>query len=208
MKRSILFLAGMIAACHTATTPASQPPAADTVNTPKAPEKPIPATAGNEVVYRDSVPGDFNGDGHTETATLVLVKKGQGNPMEDGTPDEYAVQFSDSTLPVLNIGCCEGKLFNKKDLNKNGTDEICTIQAPPNGNTYELTVWTLDKGKWKPMATPLLLPTGGDPFSFEDFAKRVFVQNDTLYYLETDLNDENLRLVKKPAKLNQVIPEQ
>ncbi|RRJ86873.1 hypothetical protein EG240_15825 [Paenimyroides tangerinum] len=40
------------------------------------------------------IKGDFNGDGKIETALLVKVKQGFGNPIEDGEPDEYEIQFS------------------------------------------------------------------------------------------------------------------
>lgn len=147
----------------------------------------------------EKIQGDFNGDGLIDIATVVLVKEGQGNPVEEGTPDEYQIQFSGNILKPINAGCCEILLVNEKDLNNDGTDEISIYQAPSNGCTYTLTTYSFTKEAWKQTVEPLLIPTGCDPVSNEDIQNRVFNENNDIYYYETDLNVENGGLVKRKA---------
>jgi hypothetical protein len=59
----------------------------------------------------EKIQGDFNGDGQTEFATATKIKEGQGNPVEDGTPDEYEIQFSSDNLKSIKAGCCDIRLI-------------------------------------------------------------------------------------------------
>ncbi|MDM1391561.1 hypothetical protein HX052_16620 [Myroides marinus] len=77
--------------------------------------------------------GDFNGDGKYEYAFRILVKKGYGNPVEDGMPDEYEIKFSDTSIKSLNVNCCWFTLVNEGDLNNDGVDNITIVQDPENG---------------------------------------------------------------------------
>jgi len=200
-----LLLVGLLVACNSQLPPKEQP-AQDSLTTA------IPTVAAVTTVTdttfapryptdSNTIAGDFNGDGHTDSAFVILTKEGYGNPVEDGVPDEYAVQFSDTLLSPVNINCCEARLFNAGDLNKDGADEILVFQAPMNGNTYWLSVWTYKTRQWKTLIEPILVPTGGDYIADEDVQKRVFLENDTLYFLKEDVNDEHWKLLKKKAVL-------
>lgn len=147
----------------------------------------------------EKIQGDFNGDGQTEFATATKIKGGQGNPVEDGTPAEYEIQFSGDNLKSINAGCCDIRLINEGDLNNDGADEISIFQAPMNGCTYSMTTYSFINGNWKQIIETFLIPTGCDNISNENLQKRIFKENNAIYFYDTDLNDENGKLVKKKA---------
>lgn len=149
-----------------------------------------------------SVEGDFDGDGSKEYAFLVLTEKGGGHPLDGGTADKYSIKFSSNDLKSLPIGCCEARLVNEGDLTNNGTDELSIYQAPVNGNTYTMTTYSFINGDWKVLFDPFLIPTGGDYLSDEELQSRVFLQGDSIYYYDVDVNDENSGLIKKKATLH------
>lgn len=200
-----LLFAGLLAACNS-TLPVKEPPIQDSLVTAIPKAAPVAAVADTTVYSRypvdsSTITGDFNGDGHTESAFVVRTKEGYGNPMEDGVPDEYAIQFSDTTIPSINIRCCEARLFNNADLNKDDADDIIVFQAPENGNVHWLNTWTFKTHEWKQLINTIAVPTGGDYVEDEDVRKRVFLENNTLYFLDIDMNDEHWKLLKKKAVL-------
>jgi hypothetical protein len=143
------------------------------------------------------IQGNFKGDGQSYIATATKTKAGQGNPIEDRTPDEYEIQFSSDNLKSINAGCCDIRLINEGDLNNDGSDEISIFQAPMNGCTYSMTTYSLINGIWIQIVKTFLIPTGCDNISDVDLQKRIFKEENTIYFLETDLNDENWKLFKK-----------
>jgi hypothetical protein len=159
-------------------------------------EAPVPQQQGSKIS------GDFNGDGKMEFAYAIRVKEGEGNPVEDGTPDEYAVIFSDTTIVPFKIGCCEARLINEGDLNHDDADEISTFQAPMNGNTYDMTTHTFKGNNWKALIETFMIPTGGDYISEKELEERIFMENDTLYMYNVDYSDDNLKLIKKKVTVN------
>ena len=147
----------------------------------------------------EKIQGDFNGDEHTEIATAAKIKEGQGNPVEDGTPDEYEIQFSVDKIKSINAGCCDILLINEGDLNNDGADDLSIFQAPMNGCTYLMSTYSLINGTWRQIVETFLIPTGCDNLSTDDLQKRIFKENNTIYFYDTDSNDENGKLVKKKA---------
>jgi len=150
----------------------------------------------------EKIQGDFNGDGQTGSAVAIKFKEGKGNPVEDGTADEYKVNFSASNLKPINAGCCNIRLINEGDLNNDGTDEISIFQAPINGCTYSFTTYSFAGGAWKQIIKTFLIPTGCDNISDDELQKRVFKENNFIYCLNEDPNDVNGKLVKKKATMN------
>jgi hypothetical protein len=147
------------------------------------------------------IQGDFDGDGNIDFATAVKIKEGQGNPIEDGSPDEYAIQFSGNKLKSINAGCCDLRLINEGDLNNDGADEISIFQAPMNGCTYSMSTYSFINGAWKQIFETFLISTGCDTISDDDLQKRIFKENDAIYYYATDPNDENGKLVAKKVTM-------
>ncbi len=66
-----------------------------------------------------------------------------------------------------------------------------------NGCTYSMTTYSLINGIWIQIVKTFLIPTGCDNISDVDLQKRIFKEENTIYFLETDLNDENWKLFKK-----------
>ena len=145
------------------------------------------------------MPGDFDGDGKKEFAFVIKTKQGKGNPVEDGTPDEYAVRFSNHSISSINIGCCEAMLINEGDLNNDGKEELSVYQAPMNGNAYLFITYSNRGGKWEKIVGPMLIPTAGDLVSDSIIQNLVVVKNDSLYINEVD-RDTAGAFVLKPVK--------
>lgn len=145
----------------------------------------------------EKIYGDFNGDGQTDLARAIRTKLGHGNPIEYGTADEYEVQFSDKNTKSISAGCCNLQLINEGDLNNNGTDEISLFQAPMNGCTYSMTTYSFINGTWKQFIETFLIPTACESISESELQKKIFKENDTIFYYDIDLNDENRKWIKK-----------
>lgn len=155
----------------------------------------------SKLLVGEKIEGDFDGDGKNEFAFVTKTKTGEGNPIEDGTPDEYTISFSNASLKPIIIGCCEAQLINEGDLNEEGKDEFSVFQAPMNGCTYNMATYSLQNRNWKLVIEPFLIPTGCDGFTLEELQNRIFIENKTVYKLESDPNDESLKLVKKKINL-------
>lgn len=146
----------------------------------------------------EKIDGIFFGKGKKTRATSVKTQEGKGNPLEDGTPAEYEITFSDSKLKPIKVGCCEVILINEGDLNNDGTDEISIYQAPMNGCTYSMTTYSFINGNWKQIVKPFLIPTGCSELSNAELQNRIFLQNKKIYYYDTISDEDNgkLRLKK------------
>tara|TARA_B100000745_G_C19901911_1_gene302174 strand:+ start:54 stop:557 length:504 start_codon:yes stop_codon:yes gene_type:complete len=142
-----------------------------------------------------SVYGDFNGDGIKEYAFSVQTQAGIG------TPDLYAIYFSDGQIPEIEVGCCEVVLVNEGDLNGDGADDISLFQAPMNGNTYSMTTVSLTDTTWETIVPSFFIPTAGYPLSVTDLQNRVYVKQGVMYYLVTDVNDEEMNQIEREVRL-------
>lgn len=138
----------------------------------------------------EKIEGNFLGKGKKITATSIKTKEGIGNPIEDGTPAEYEIRFSNSKLKPIKAGCCEMILINEGDLNNDGSDEISVYQAPMNGCSYSMTTYSFINGNWKQIVKPFLIPTGCSELSNAELQSRIFLQNKKIYYYET-VSDED-----------------
>lgn len=139
----------------------------------------------------DQIQGDFNGDGKLEYAFRVQVTKGHGNPVEDGIPDNYEIQFSDKTIKSIKANCCWFKLINEGDLDKDGTDEFSIIQAPENGCIGTVTTYTI-KTKKSYKLFPSFSIFWCAELSDSELQKLVVRENNTIYYYLADPNDTHL----------------
>ncbi|RWW93825.1 hypothetical protein [Flavobacterium cerinum] len=144
---------------------------------------------------------DLQGNGNKTKASLQQIKEQVGNPLEDGTPAEYIIKFDNANIPSLNIGCCAAKLINEGDLNNDGNEELSIYQEPMNGCTYTMTTYTFKNGEWKQLIPPFLIPTACEEIPLDEIKKRVFQEKNKIYIYQTDINDENLKLIKTEAKL-------
>lgn len=140
--------------------------------------------------------GDFNGDGQYEYAYRKLVKEGYGNPAEDGVPDKYEIQFSDSTIHPIPVGCCGFTLMNKGDLDNDGADEIIIVQDSYNGCHALVQPYTIKNNRGSYLFEPFFLFIC-DGVSDEDMLGLIVKENYTVYYYVVDVNEQ--KRVKKKA---------
>ena len=156
---------------------------AKSIDTAKSETKSIQPEKTDRILIGPKIEGDFDGDGKDEFAIITQTKQGEGNPVEDGTPDEYAISFSNKELKPILIGCCEAQLINEGDLNQDGKEDFSVYQAPMNGTVYEMTTYSLQNLKWKQIVETFLIPTAHEELNNEEPQKRVFLENNTLYIL-------------------------
>jgi hypothetical protein len=148
----------------------------------------------------EKISGDFNGDGKQDFAITVKTKERSGNPTEDGTAAEYEIQFPDSGLKSVTVGCCEIILINEGDLTNDGADDISVFQAPANGCVYSMTTYSYTNGNWQQIVKPFLIPTECDGLSSDNLQNRIFKESNVIYFFDTDLNDEQGGLIKRQVK--------
>ncbi len=150
----------------------------------------------------EKIKGHFTNKKVHESLFIKQTKKGHGNPVEDGVPDEYTLLSDSKTIKALKIGCCEATLINEGDLNGDGLDEISVVQAPMNGCTYTFSTFTNVNGTWKKLFAPFLFSNGCEPINNKDLLNKVFVEKGIIYSLQIDPNDENMKLKKVKKKKN------
>ena len=159
-----------------------------------------PEEIENKITIGRKIEGDFDKDGKKDVAIAVKIKEGVGNPVEDGTPAEYEIQFSNK-LKSINAGCCDIILINEGDLNSDGADDISVFQAPGNGCVYSMATYSYTKGNWQKIVATFLIPTECESVSEDELQKRVFKEGNSIYFYKSDLNDENGGLVKRKASI-------
>lgn len=108
----------------------------------------------------DKIYGDFNGDGNFEYAFRVLIKKGYGNPVENGTPDEYEIRFSDKKIKPIKDNYSWFLLINEGDLDNDGSDEISVREEPLNGCTSFVKTFSIKRGKAQYLFEPFSFYSG------------------------------------------------
>lgn len=110
--------------------------------------------------YEEKIYGDFNGDRKFEYAFRVLVKKGHGNPVENGQPDVYEVHFSDKNIKPIKDNFYWFILINEGDLDKDGSDEFSVREDPMNGCIGSVKTFTIKNGKSYYMIEPFSFYSG------------------------------------------------
>lgn len=150
-------------------------------------------TIGQKVSNKvgDSIYGDFNGDKKFEYAYRKLIKKGFGNPVENGSPSEYEIKFSDKSIKPINVGCCWFKLINEGDLDNNGSDEISIIQSPENGCIGYIKTYSIKDNKKTDLINSFSMFICAE-LTDDELQKLIVLENNIVYYHEADPNDENL----------------
>ncbi|QYS86112.1 hypothetical protein JJC03_14110 [Flavobacterium oreochromis] len=139
----------------------------------------------------DSIYGDFNGDKKFEYAFRKLIKKRGGNPVENGSPSEYEIKFSDKSIKPINVGCCWFKLINEGDLDNNDSDEISIIQSPMNGCIGYIKTYSIKDDKKTDLINSFSMFICAK-LTDDELQKLIVLENNIVYYHEADPNDENL----------------
>lgn len=138
----------------------------------------------------DTIYGDFNGDKKFEYAYRKLIKKGVGNPIEDGTPDVYEVCFSDVNIKPIKDDFYWFILINEGDLDNDGSDELSVREDPMNGCLGLVKTFTIKKEETYYLIEPFSFYRGAcnNKISInpEDLVEKT---NNAVYYYEYDANN-------------------
>jgi len=159
------------------------------IKTPKKIESKKVESIDNNTKIGDKIYGDFNGDGKFEYAFRVLTKKGYGNPVEDGVPDEYEIHFSDKNIKPITDNFYWFWLINEGDLDNDGSDEISAREDPMNGCTGIVKTFTIKNGKSYYLFEPFSFYSGTcDNDMSIDPKDLVEKDNGIVYYYEYNSN--------------------
>jgi hypothetical protein len=141
-----------------------------------------------ESVESPKMEADFNGDGKKESAELILTVKGQGNPQtdKDYKADEFELKFSDEKLPSMKPNCCNPQILLEGDLNGDKSEEISLISYSPNGTQVTMETYTFKDNKWTKLVSPVIEPGVGTDISMDELQKRVFSENNSIFYMNSD----------------------
>lgn len=142
-----------------------------------------------------TVTGDFNGDGKTDTAFVKTTYNAHKKTTD------HTLRFSNKSIPAVQLGCCDVILISEGDLDNDKATDISVFQAPENGCLWLWTTYSLRNNRWKPLIDPFVVPTYCEEIPAADLDKKVFRENGTIYYWDVDLNDETGKPIKRPAIL-------
>ncbi len=172
-------------------TPAIQalPPAVTTL-----PAEPVVENEPDEAI---GISGDFNGDGIIDSAWREVVRMS-----EDGDePHIFAVKFNSAAIPPMKEIQNRFRLIPEGDLNGDGIPEMSIFHSPLHGTVHSIATWTLAPDGWKRIAGPWMVPTAGEYMSDSALRARIVLENDTVYYWQEDVEDENFTLRKQVLQL-------
>jgi hypothetical protein len=140
---------------------------------------------------------DFSIDDTFEKAAVVLIKPAKGNPIEDGTPAEYEIQFTaKNKIESIKLNT-NAVLIDEGDLDNDGLSELSVYQEPMNGCTYQMTTYTFKNGKFKTLFEPFLIPTACKVLSNEILQNKVFKTKKGINVQDINANDENFKTIEK-----------
>ncbi|RYX99801.1 hypothetical protein EON78_02625 [bacterium] len=161
---------------------------------------------------KNSIKGDFDGDGLYETAQIELIKPG----IIGEKSWEMKVNFSNPKIKAIQFQSEQeySSLINEGNLNNTPGDEISILIPPANGNMYYLKPYKLQGGEWKELFEGFLTPSSIlflndnneiDP-GYIEFEERLFIDKDTVYYydyqnVEFPDDEQEFRFVKVKAEL-------
>lgn len=98
--------------------------------------------------FRESIDGDFNGDGKVEVADLYCVSHDEEY--------EYNIYFNDNSIKVLDAETMVysvREMTNEGDLNGDGADELGVFLHCGYSYWGTYTVYTYSKGEWSELVS-------------------------------------------------------
>ncbi|KUJ61756.1 hypothetical protein AR687_11090 [Flavobacteriaceae bacterium CRH] len=143
----------------------------------------------NEAI--ETVLGDYNGDGKTESA-FISPKNG------------YITFFPDNLGNVTELGKLDpkkSKLINEGDLNNDGAEDFSVYTDLDSLGTLNTFIYNRDM-PWR-VSLRIILKKG-EKVDNEDLEKRVFKKNNEIYYYE-DEHIEDIYLQKDTKYKNKLI---
>lgn len=100
------------------------------------------------IISKDTIKGDFNGDGIFEYMWLVTPKIASDGMSCVGDCTSF-IKFSDTKIPSIKVpSCIQGELNNLGDLNNDKSDEIGLLPSWFTSCWKNYNVWTLKNNSW------------------------------------------------------------
>ncbi|MEL6092806.1 hypothetical protein [Plesiomonas shigelloides] len=135
-------------------------------------------------------------------AEVVITKASNDNPNDEYTPAECRVQLPDTSFNQIgNIVSCDTILINEGDLNDDGIDELSVYSAPLHGCTYNMSTFSFKDGVFQEIIPMFLVQTACEPLSSLELKKLVFKENNLVFYMTTDPNDDIDKLIKNKVSI-------
>jgi hypothetical protein len=134
----------------------------------------------------DTIWGNFDGKNTNEMAFVKKIKSGSGNPVDEGTPDEYEIEFNQPSLSPIKIGCCEAILINEGDLFDNSKDGISVYQSPENGTLYTISTIIYGHGGFDTVIKPFLIYENDSTLSRHYLSSLVVRKSDSICHINID----------------------
>ncbi|QHS61093.1 hypothetical protein [Chitinophaga agri] len=215
MQRS-LYALGLIflSACHSTVEPLNENTGAAMVSsTVSAPVDTGIMTMDSPPEYLQEIPdsvcisGYFDGDTTLDKGYGVLYNKTGQDGFSEGSISsdmvyQYIVRFAGGSIaPMPVITARHIRLVNEGDLNGDGKDEISVFEQSMKACSYTVSTWSYTGGRWTRITDYWSIPTACEYISDEELQKRIVLEDDMLYFYETDVNDGNFPLVKKELRL-------
>ena len=144
-----------------------------------------------------AISGHFTQKEKIDSIFTAYIKK-DGSDGEDNIA-EFQVLLSGNNAPAITVYFSGLSLKNEGDLNGDGLDEFTIFGEPNHGCTIDVQTYTVKGTSILPFIEPFLYSTGCDEFTDQQKQDLVFAEKGTVYFMEQDVNDENMRLVKKKA---------
>jgi len=104
--------------------------------------------------------------------------------MDDGTADEYEIQFTDKSIPPItkvSMGR-EVAIINEGDLNNDKKDDISTYTHPLNGFHDVMSTYSFMDNKWIIVIPIFGILTEGDYLNYDELQKMVFKEGNSFAY--------------------------
>ncbi|WP_415326668.1 hypothetical protein [Chryseobacterium sp. MMS23-Vi53] len=147
---------------------------------------------------KEGILGDFNGDGKSEYA---YTKVNDCSDECDGKC-ETVIYFSDKNIKPFTISPAKnGTLYNLKDLNNDGKDDIGFYPDWCTSCWHPLYVYTLKKDKWEPLVSPI--STHCSQWEDEKFPIKKDPKKKGYVIIMTSVwKDDDIKIISKSVKIN------
>jgi hypothetical protein len=144
---------------------------------------------GKAKIPNDAIKGDFNGDGIVDYVWLETLRDDDEGKLISYN-NETTVRFSGNIPPLFFPGYIGGDLFNRGDLNEDGTDELVIYPWWPTSYWGAYQAFSFKENQWKEILTVPIwydhLLDGMQPITKHKTKKGYVIVNSS--YSDDDIN--------------------
>lgn len=146
----------------------------------------------------EGILGDYDGNGTKEYAYTKVSDCGD----ECDGACETVIYFSDKNIKSFTISPAnDGTLYNLKDLNNDGKDDIGFYPNWCTSCWHPLYVYTLSKNGWKPLLSPI--STHCSQWEDEKFPIKKDPKKKGYVIITTSIwKDDDIKVISKSIKVN------